>query len=38
MKIINIKYWQDMKKFVEQISIHFGGFYLNKINLVQTVL
>jgi len=27
-----------MKNFVEQISIKFGGFYLNIINLVQTVL
>jgi len=27
-----------MKHFVEQISIKFGGFYLIKINLVQTVL
>jgi len=27
-----------MKNFVEQISIKFGGFCLNKMNLVQTVL
>jgi len=27
-----------MKNFVEQISIKFGGVYLNKMNLVQTVL
>jgi len=38
MKIISKKYWQDMKNFVEQISIKFGGFYLNKMNLVQIVL
>jgi len=25
MKIINEKDWQDMKNFVEQISINFGG-------------
>jgi len=24
MKIISVKYWQAMKKFVEQISIKFG--------------
>jgi len=33
MKIINKKYWQDMKKFVEQISIKFEDFYLIKMNL-----
>jgi len=38
MKIISKKYWQNIKIFVEQISIKFGGFYLIKINLVQTVL
>jgi len=27
-----------MKNFVGQISIKFGGFYLNKMTLVQTVL
>jgi len=27
-----------MKNFVEQVSIKFGGFYLLKLNLVQTVL
>jgi len=27
-----------MKNFVEQISIKFGGFYLIKMNLVQTAL
>jgi len=27
-----------MKQFVEQISIKFGGFYLIKMKLVQTVL
>jgi len=27
-----------MKNFVEQISINFEGFYLIKINVVQTVL
>jgi len=27
-----------MKNFVEQISVTFGGFYLIKMNLVQTVL
>jgi len=39
MKIISKVYWQDMKNFVEQISIKFEGFtfYLIKINLVQTV-
>jgi len=26
------------ENFVEQISIKFRGFYLNKLNLVQTVL
>jgi len=26
------------EKFVEKISIKFGGFYLNKKNLIQTVL
>jgi len=31
-------HWQDMKNFVEQISIKFGGFYIIKMNLVQTVL
>jgi len=38
MKIIRKKYWQDMKNFVKQILIKFGGFYLKKMNLVQTVL
>jgi len=38
MKIISKKYWQGMKNFVEQISIKFGGFYLIKMNLVETVL
>jgi len=28
MKIISKMYWQDMKNFVEQISIKFGGFCL----------
>jgi len=27
-----------MKNFVEQISIKFGGFYLNKMNLIQTAV
>jgi len=27
MKIISKKYWQDMKDFVEQISVKFRGFY-----------
>jgi len=31
MKIISKKYWQDMKNFIEQISIKFGGFYLIKM-------
>jgi len=35
MKIISKKY---TKNLVEQISIEFGGFYLIKMNLVQTVL
>jgi len=34
-KIISKKYWQDIKKLVEQISIKFEGFRLNKINLVE---
>jgi len=38
MKIISNNYWQDMKSFVEQISIKFGSFYLINMNLVQTVL
>jgi len=38
MKIISKKYWQDMRNFVEQISIKIGGLYLIKMNLVQTVL
>jgi len=38
MKIISKKYWQNMKNFVQQISIKFAGFYLNRMNLVQTVL
>jgi len=44
MKLISKKYWQAMKNFVslesheKQISIKFGGFYLIKMNLVQTVL
>jgi len=38
MKIISNNYWQDMKNFVEQISKKFRGFYLIKMNLVQTVL
>jgi len=39
MNIISKKYnWQDTKNFVEQISIKCGRFYLNKMNLVQTVL
>jgi len=33
-----VKYWQDMKNFVEKISTKFTGFYLNKMNLVQNVL
>jgi len=33
MKIISKKYWQDMKNFVEQISIKFGGFLLNQDEL-----
>jgi len=28
MKIISKKYWKDMKNFVEQISIKFGGFFI----------
>jgi len=36
--ITGIKYWQDMKYFVEKISTKFAGFYFNKMNLVQTVL
>jgi len=35
---LNAAYWQDVKNFVEQISIKLGGFYLIKMNLVQTVL
>jgi len=31
-------YWQDMKNLVEQIPIKFKGFYVIKMNLVQTVL
>jgi len=27
-----------VKKFVKKISIKFIGFYLNKMNLVQTLL
>jgi len=38
MKIISKKYWQGIKNFVEQISMKFRGLYLNKRNLVQTVL
>jgi len=38
MKIISKKYWQDMKNFVEPISVKFGGFYLINMNLVQSVL
>jgi len=38
MKIISKKYWQDIKNFVEQISIQFRDFYLIKMNLVQIVL
>jgi len=38
MKIISKKYWQGMKKFVGQILIKFWGFYLIRLNLVQTVL
>jgi len=38
IKLISKKYWQDIKSFVEQISIKFRGFYLIKMNLVQTVL
>jgi len=37
MKITSKKYRYDMKN-VEQISIKFGGFYLIKMSLVQTVL
>jgi len=32
MKIISKKYWQDMKNFIEQISIRFGGFCVIKMN------
>jgi len=38
MKIISKMYRQDMKHYVEYISIKFGGFYFIKMNLVQTVL
>jgi len=38
MKIIGKMNWQDIKKLVEQISIKFWGFYLIRLNLVQTVL
>jgi len=38
MKIISKKYWQDMKKLLEQIAVKFGSFYLIMTNLVQTVL
>jgi len=31
-------YWQDMKNFIEQIPIKYGGIYVIKMNLVQTVL
>jgi len=31
-------YWQDMKNFVEQISMKFGDFYAIEMNLVQIVL
>jgi len=37
MKIIIKKYWQDMKNFVEKISIKIEGFYLINMNLVQTL-
>jgi len=30
-------YWQDMKNIVKQTSKKFGGFYVIKMNLVQTV-
>jgi len=38
IKIISKKYWQDMKNFAKQILIKLGGFYLIKMNLIQTVL
>jgi len=38
MKIISKKYWHDIKKFLEQISLKFKGIYLIKMNLAQTVL
>jgi len=38
MKTISKKYWQEMKNFVEQISIKFGGFYFIMMNMFQTVL
>jgi len=31
MKIISKNYWQDVKNFVQQISIKFGGVYLRWI-------
>jgi len=34
MKVISKKYWQDMKNFVEQISMKFRGFYLIEMNVV----
>jgi len=29
---------EKMKNFVEKLSTKFAGFYLNKMNLVQTIL
>jgi len=37
MKIISKTYWQNRKKFVENLSTKFAGFYLTKMNLVRTV-
>jgi len=31
-------YWQDMKNFIKQIPIKFIGFYIIKMNLVQTAV
>jgi len=38
LKIHSKKYWQDVKSFVNQISLKFRNFHLIKMNLVQIVL
>jgi len=35
---LEFKTCMTIKNFVEQIAIKFGGLYINKRNLVQTVL